>query len=83
MTEERMPRGRLKWLCRRGMKEHDVLFERFLALEYDQLAGPEKDAFIRLAEMDDPEVNAIFLGRMPAPDAEIGVIVERMVQLRG
>ncbi|MEC9406245.1 MAG: succinate dehydrogenase assembly factor 2 [Abyssibacter sp.] len=83
MSEARMPRGRLKWLCRRGMKEHDVLFERFLAQEYDQLAEVEQDAFIRLAEMEDPEVNAIFLGRIPAPDEQIRAIVDRMVQLRG
>ena len=75
-----MPRGRLKWLCRRGMKEHDVLFERFLVREYDRLDRDGQAAFIRLAELDDPDVNAIFLGQMAAPDSQVAAIVQRMVR---
>lgn len=82
MSEELMPRGRLKWLCRRGMKEHDVLFERFLVREYDRLDRDGQAAFIRLAELEDPDVNAIFLGRVDAPDAQIRAVVDRMVALK-
>jgi len=45
---------RLRWMCRRGMKELDVLLERFLSAERTQLecgAWPEFERF--LAEEDD------------------------------
>ena len=42
---------KLKWLCRRGMKELDVLLERFLRNHEQQLtagAWPEFEAFLQL-----------------------------------
>jgi len=46
--------GHLKWLCRRGLKELDVLLESFLKREADRLAAggwPEFESF--LAQEDD------------------------------
>ena len=45
---------KLKWLCRRGMKELDVLLERFVENRRDSLvegAWPELEALLR--EEDD------------------------------
>ena len=33
-------KSRIRWLCRRGMKELDVLLERFVSQEYDDLDEP-------------------------------------------
>ncbi|MEJ8568304.1 succinate dehydrogenase assembly factor 2 [Elongatibacter sediminis] len=41
---------RLKWLCRRGMKELDLMLERFLASEQDSLehgAWPELESLLQ------------------------------------
>jgi antitoxin CptB len=44
----------LRWLCRRGMKELDVLLERFLAEHEDALrSGAWPDLEQLLAEEDD------------------------------
>jgi antitoxin CptB len=46
--------GRLRWLCRRGMKELDILLEAFLAEhqpELEQGAYPELESLLR--EEDD------------------------------
>ena len=82
MTIETMPRGRLKWLCRRGMKEHDVLFERYLAKRYDLASSEEQADFVRFASLEDPEVNALLTGRMAAPDEGLRHLINTMVELR-
>lgn len=41
---------RLKWLCRRGMKELDVLLERFIDLNQEQLeqgSWPEMESLLQ------------------------------------
>lgn len=79
-----IPKGRLRWLCRRGMKEHDVLLERFLADPdgYDALSSDEQQAFLRFLELDDPTMNAVFCGRIPAPDAGIEDVARRLVAFK-
>lgn len=48
--------GRLRWMCRRGMKELDVLLERWLA-EHGSAATPEVLArFESLLQWQDPEL---------------------------
>jgi antitoxin CptB len=51
---ETPPRIRkLKWLCRRGMKELDVLFERFIQNEQDALeqgSWPELESLLALED---------------------------------
>ncbi len=39
MEEGRQRINRLRWLCRRGMKELDVLLESFLERHHDKLAS--------------------------------------------
>jgi antitoxin CptB len=61
--------GRLRWRCRRGMRELDVLLMRYLERDWP-LAGPaEQAAFADLLEWQDPEINALLVGRL-APDNE-------------
>ena len=47
---------RLRWICRRGMKELDVLLERFLenqSFELQQGSWPELENFL---EMEDDQI---------------------------
>ena len=83
MTET-IPKGRLKWLCRRGMKEHDVLLERFLASPagYDTLDAEQQKAFLQFVELDDPTMNAIFCGRELAPSSGVASIAKRLVDFK-
>ncbi len=58
------------------MKELDVLFEAYLEQHYPQADEAERAAFLAVVEMDDPDIYAICLRRMPAPP-EVAVIFER------
>lgn len=59
--------SRLRWHCRRGMKELDVLLERFLDRHYASAAATEQAAFRQVLDLDDPDLYAIVLGRQPPP----------------
>ena len=47
---------KLKWACRRGMLELDVLFEPFVDDAYDALPDDKKVAFQRLLACEDPDL---------------------------
>ena len=70
-------KARLKWACRRGMLELDVLFMPFVDEAYDQLSEQDKVSFERLLECQDPELFAWFMGHEECEDKEL----KHMVQL--
>nr|VFK62905.1 MAG: antitoxin CptB [Candidatus Kentron sp. UNK]VFK70657.1 MAG: antitoxin CptB [Candidatus Kentron sp. UNK] len=43
-------RGSLKWRCRRGMRELDLLLERFLESQYDSLTDADQEIFAQFLE---------------------------------
>ena len=67
--------ARLRWKCRRGMKELDVLLERYLQTRYSGASEAEQGAFRDLLEEQDPVLYAYVTGReRPASEEQCGVI---------
>lgn len=72
-------RARLRWRCRRGMLELDLLLTRFVEQHYETLEPAERIAFDRLLETPDPMLFAYLQGtEVPAP--ELQHIVARVRQ---
>ncbi len=69
-------KARLRWACRRGMLELDVLFLPFVDEAYDQLSESQKLTFERLLEGDDPDLFAWFMGHQECKDAELNDMVQ-------
>lgn len=67
---------RLRWACRRGMLELDVLFMPFVEEAYDLLSEPKKMVFERLLECQDPELFAWFMGHETCEDTELNDMVK-------
>ena len=67
---------RLKWACRRGMLELDVLLGNFLDKAYMGLPDEEKVLFVRLLDAPDPELFNWLMGKDMPLDPETGRIVE-------
>jgi antitoxin CptB len=66
---------RLEWRCRRGTRELDLLLERYLHTRY-QAAGPASQlAFERLLELQDPVLQAYFLGTAEPQDPGIRDVI--------
>ena len=48
--------SRLRWRCRRGMRELDELLARYVERRLPQASPGERDAFASLLELPDPEL---------------------------
>jgi len=70
--------ARLRWQCRRGMRELDVLLTRFLEDHYPRCPAVEKAAFERLLALSDPELVGYLLKGEQAFDPELEGILERL-----
>jgi antitoxin CptB len=55
--------AKLKWQCRRGMKELDLLLENYLATDYPHADAAEKARFVELLQLEDDELFAVMLTR--------------------
>lgn len=72
--------ARVRWACRRGMLELDVLFQPFVETQYEALTDADKQTFIRLLECEDPELFAWFMGHEQCPDLPLA---DMIVKVRG
>lgn len=73
------PLGRLRLRSRRGMKELDVLLERYLDLPGSLAGAGERADYARLLEAQDPELAAWLLhGQVPA-DSAVARAVARVI----
>jgi antitoxin CptB len=69
MAEGDANAARLRWRCRRGVKELDVLLERFLARHLTRLSPAQVATLSRLLDASDPDLMDWVLERQPPPDA--------------
>ncbi len=63
--------ARLKWQCRRGMLELDLLLMAYLEGRYLVADQAEKDHFSELLKLEDDELLAVMLSNQTATDEEI------------
>lgn len=70
---------RLRWQCRRGLLELDLLLARFLDRRYPALAVPDQEAFRRLLQEPDPRLLAWLQGQ-ERPPSNLKNIIEIMSQ---
>ena len=67
--------AKLRWGCRRGMRELDVVLTRYVDRVWATASPAERDAFAHLVELQDPELFGYLVGRAtPAEDAQRAVI---------
>ncbi|GLR73036.1 succinate dehydrogenase assembly factor 2 [Agaribacter marinus] len=71
--------ARLKWACRRGMLELDVLLLPFVEQAFDQLSYDDKVVFERLLTADDPDLFAWFMGHQECKDKEFASMIARVL----
>jgi antitoxin CptB len=69
--------ARLRWRCRRGMRELDVMLTRYLDRIWPGASAAERAAFAQLVELSDPELFGYLVGRTtPAGETERAVIAQ-------
>ncbi|HSH27456.1 MAG TPA: succinate dehydrogenase assembly factor 2 [Wenzhouxiangella sp.] len=69
------PPSRLRWRCRRGMQELDVMLGGWLEACWGEAGEDLREAFERLLEVEDDRLWDWLLGRS-RPEPELASIVE-------
>jgi succinate dehydrogenase flavin-adding protein (antitoxin of CptAB toxin-antitoxin module) len=72
-------RERVRWRCRRGLLELDLLLQRFLERHYAALTEREHAALARLLELPDPELLDYCSGASQPDDPELQALVGKIV----
>ena len=72
---------RIRWRCRRGMRELDQLFGRYLDRRWEADSEQQRAVFLRLLDCEDDKLWRWFMGYEQCPDAELATLVERIRQL--
>ena len=68
-------RNRVRWLCRRGMKELDLVINRFFESDYDSLSEQEQSEFKDFLNVEDPEIFSWIMGRTtPENESHLAII---------
>ena len=71
--------SRLRWRCRRGMKELDLLLLNYIDSSYVSADTADQQAFRRLLSLPDPDILALLTGRATADDTHLANVVERLL----
>ncbi len=70
--------ARLRWQCRRGMAELDVLLTRYVDHDYRHASNDNKQAFRELLALADPELVGYLLGGQMPRDAALASVVSQI-----
>lgn len=74
---------RLRWQCRRGMRELDLLLLAFLETGYARLDATGRAAFERLLAYPDPLLQQILLAGRPTADPDVNGILDAIRHAAG
>lgn len=72
---------RLRWRCRRGMRELDQLMLRYLDGRWPAADEAERAEFLRLLDTEDDKLWRWFMGRERPEDAGLASIVDTILDL--
>ncbi|MGR8929823.1 MAG: FAD assembly factor SdhE [Gammaproteobacteria bacterium] len=72
---------KLRWRCRRGTLELDLMLRRYLDQRFSLAETDEKQAFIRLLDMEDSELLKYLMGDGICDEAALRPIIETVRRL--
>ena len=68
----------LRWRCRRGMLELDIILNEFLDKAYTNLTNDQKELLDQLLDYPDQLLFDLFLGHMESSDKGISTLVTQI-----
>lgn len=72
--------SKLRWRCRRGMLELDIMLNGFLDNEYLNLDEEQKNTLDQLLDYPDQLLFDLFLGHMQSSDNNVSDLVQSIRQ---
>jgi len=76
MTPDHVSMERLRWRCRRGLLELDIVLGRFIETQYHRLGDTEKMLFEVMLDMPDNPLWDMIAGRTDAENNEQQALLE-------
>lgn len=76
MDDDERQRSRLRWRCRRGMRELDVLLGRYLERAWSTADADERAVFERLLRCEDTDLWSWLMGRSNSDDKALDALVQ-------
>lgn len=67
--------NRLRWLCRRGSLELDIILTRYLDYRYENAIESEKRLFEELLALEDSELQHYFIAQETPKDPVLAQLV--------
>ena len=74
----RIELNRLRWRCRRGMLENDLILARFLDARGDRITDQEVVALDRLLGLSDNELWDLLAGRLEPVDVAVKPLLDAL-----
>ena len=68
--------NRLRWKCRRGMLELDILLQNFLEDGFSSLAHDDRNLFEQLLEYEDNPLFELLMDHMQPADPNIKHVIQ-------
>lgn len=76
--------GKLKWRCRRGMLENDLLIEKFFSRSNPSVTREQAQTLIQLMDLSDYDLLDLFLARKePAGALDTPQVRQMLALIRG
>ncbi len=69
---------RLRWRCRRGMRELDLVMSTFLDSRYEHLSVEQQEAFAQLLEENDMDIMDWIMGKAVPEDETVYQITRQL-----
>lgn len=73
--------NRLRWRCRRGTLELDLMLTRYLVKRYQLADDNERQTFLRLLELEDSELMSYLMGEQVPMAIELAGLVAEIRSL--
>lgn len=67
---------RIRWQCRRGLLELDLILAKFLDRHLENLSSANLATFMRLLDYPDNDLLDFLTGKMAPPDVEAAQIIK-------
>ncbi len=72
--------ARLKWQCRRGTKELDLMLQKYLETGYLLADDEEKVLFVELLKLEDDELTGVLMGDRKPDAKEMADLVNKIAK---
>ncbi len=73
--------SQLKWQCRRGVKELDLVLGTYLREHYEQADDSEKASFVNLLQMEDPLLFDLLLGNIASTNKNQAILIKKLREI--